>query len=94
MSLLTVTNLSHGFGIADFEDVSFRLLQGEHIGLIGANGEGKSTFHEHHHSQAGTGCGNSKLVEAGAGWALDQHVVLQTRDEHLRCTSELRFSTV
>ncbi|KGP73838.1 ribosomal protection-like ABC-F family protein [Pontibacillus yanchengensis] len=45
MSLLTVSNLSHGFGDrAIFDDVSFRLLQGEHIGLIGANGEGKSTF--------------------------------------------------
>ena len=29
---------------AIFNDVSFRLLKGEHIGLIGANGEGKSTF--------------------------------------------------
>ena len=27
-----------------FQDVSFRLLKGEHICLIGANGEGKSTF--------------------------------------------------
>lgn len=38
-------HLSHGFGDrAIFQDVSFRLLKGEHIGLIGANGEGKSTF--------------------------------------------------
>jgi ATPase subunit of ABC transporter with duplicated ATPase domains len=45
MSILSVTNLSHGFGDrAIFHDVSFRLLKGEHIGLIGANGEGKSTF--------------------------------------------------
>jgi ATPase subunit of ABC transporter with duplicated ATPase domains len=45
MSLLSVKNLSHGFGDrAIFNDVSFRLLKGEHIGLIGANGEGKSTF--------------------------------------------------
>ena len=45
MSILNVEHLSHGFGNrAIFEDVSFRLLKGEHIGLIGANGEGKSTF--------------------------------------------------
>lgn len=45
MSILNVSNLSHGFGDrAIFNDVSFRLLKGEHIGLIGANGEGKSTF--------------------------------------------------
>ena len=43
--ILDVKNLSHGFGDrAIFDDVSFRLLKGEHIGLIGANGEGKSTF--------------------------------------------------
>ena len=45
MSVLQVKNINHGFGDrAIFEDVSFRLLKGEHVGLIGANGEGKSTF--------------------------------------------------
>ena len=45
MSILSVEHLTHGFGDrAIFDDVSFRLLKGEHIGLIGANGEGKSTF--------------------------------------------------
>ena len=45
MSILNVEKLSHGFGDrAIFNNVSFRLLKGEHIGLIRANGEGKSTF--------------------------------------------------
>ena len=36
MSILEVKNLSHGFGDrAIFENVSFRLLKGEHIGLVG-----------------------------------------------------------
>lgn len=45
MSILTVTNLSHGYGDREIlKNVSFRLLNGEHVGLIGANGEGKSSF--------------------------------------------------
>lgn len=45
MSILEVKNVSHGFGARTIlENASFRLLKGEHIGLIGANGEGKSTF--------------------------------------------------
>lgn len=76
--ILNVKNLSHGFGDrAIFEDVSFRLLKGEHIGLIGANGEGKSTF-----MSIITG----KLMpdEGDVEWAknvrvgyLDQHAVLE-----------------
>lgn len=45
MSILNVENVNHGFGGRKIlEDASFRLLKGEHIGLVGANGEGKSTF--------------------------------------------------
>ena len=43
--ILNVQNLSHGFGDrAIYNNVTFRLLKGEHVGFIGANGEGKSTF--------------------------------------------------
>lgn len=45
MSILTVTHVSHSFGGRQIlQDVSFRLLKGEHVGLVGANGEGKTTF--------------------------------------------------
>lgn len=45
MSILSVENVTMSFGGRTiFEDVSFRLLNGEHVGLVGANGEGKSTF--------------------------------------------------
>lgn len=77
MSLLTVTNLSHGFGDrAIFDDVSFRLLKGEHIGLIGANGEGKSTFMNIITGKNEPDAGNviwSKHTRIGY---LDQHTVL------------------
>ena len=45
MSILNVEHVSHDFGGRTIlEDASFRLLNGEHIGLVGANGEGKTTF--------------------------------------------------
>ncbi|MCG8540309.1 MAG: ATP-binding cassette domain-containing protein [Clostridia bacterium] len=78
MSILTVKNLSHGFGDrAIFNDVSFRLLKGEHIGLIGANGEGKSTFMNIITRKLEPDEGKiewSKGVRVGY---LDQHIVLE-----------------
>lgn len=45
MSILNVENVSYGFGGRSIlQNASFRLLKGEHVGLVGANGEGKSTF--------------------------------------------------
>ncbi len=78
MSILNVENLTHGFGDrAIFTDVSFRLLKGEHIGLIGANGEGKSTF-------MNIITGSLTPDEGKVEWAknvrtgyLDQHTALQ-----------------
>lgn len=78
MSILTVKNLSHGFGDrAIFNDISFRLLKGEHIGLIGANGEGKSTFMNIITGSLEPDDGKiewSKNVRVGY---LDQHTVLK-----------------
>ena len=78
MSILNVEHLSHGFGDrAIFEDVSFRLLKGEHVGLIGANGEGKSSF-------MNIIIGKLQPDEGKIEWAknahvgyLDQHTVLE-----------------
>ncbi|MDF2483914.1 MAG: heme transporter ATP-binding protein [Herbinix sp.] len=92
MSILNVSNLSHGFGDrAIFHDVSFRLLKGEHIGLIGANGEGKSTF---------MNIVTDKLMpdEGKVEWAkhvhigyLDQHAVLE-KGMNLRSVLQSAFA--
>lgn len=78
MSLLTVNNLSHGFGDrAIFDDVSFRLLQGEHIGLMGANGEGKSTFMNIITGKLEPDAGNVNWSKHTRVGYLDQHAVLK-----------------
>ena len=78
MSILNVEKLSHGFGDrAIFTDVSFRLLKGEHVGFVGANGEGKSTFMNIITGKLMPDEGKiewSKNVRVGY---LDQHAVLE-----------------
>ena len=77
MSILNVEHVSHSFGGRSIlEDVSFRLLKGEHVGLIGANGEGKSTF-------LNIICGKLAPESGKVEWCrhittgyLDQHTVL------------------
>lgn len=45
MSLLEITGLTHSFGDHIlFRDADFVLNKGEHIGIVGQNGTGKSTF--------------------------------------------------
>ncbi|PYZ92333.1 heme ABC transporter ATP-binding protein [Salipaludibacillus keqinensis] len=78
MSILTVQNLSHGFGDREiFHDVSFRLLKGEHIGLVGANGEGKSTFMNIITHQLDPDEGKVQWAKNVRVGFLDQHTVLE-----------------
>lgn len=78
MSILTVKNVNHGFGArAIFEDVSFRLLKGEHVGLIGANGEGKSTFMNIITGKIAPDEGTVEWANRVRVGYMDQHVVLQ-----------------
>lgn len=78
MSILTVTNLSHGYGDREIlKDVSFRLLNGEHVGLIGANGEGKSSFMNIITGKLEPEEGNIEWAKRVRVGYLDQHAVLE-----------------
>ena len=45
MSILTVENLSHSYGEKTIlYNACFRILKGEHVGVVGQNGIGKSTL--------------------------------------------------
>ncbi|MGN1235755.1 MAG: ABC-F family ATP-binding cassette domain-containing protein [Christensenellaceae bacterium] len=78
MMILNVNHLSHGFGDrAIFEDVSFRLLKGEHVGLVGANGEGKSTFFQLITGAARPDQGKIEWAKNVRVGYLDQHTRLQ-----------------
>lgn len=86
MSILNVEHLTHGFGDrAIFDDVSFRLLKGEHIGLVGANGEGKSTFLN---IVTGTLVPDEGKVE----WA--KHVRVGYLDQHSTLTKGMTIESV
>ncbi|MBP3199432.1 MAG: ABC-F family ATP-binding cassette domain-containing protein, partial [Butyrivibrio sp.] len=78
MSILNVEHLTHGFGDrAIFDDVSFRLLKGEHIGLVGANGEGKSTFMSIITGKLMPDAGSIEWAKNVKVGYLDQHAVLK-----------------
>ena len=78
MSILRVENLSFSVGDRDIlNHVSFRLLKGEHIALVGANGEGKSTFLQLVTNKLNPDEGKvdwAKNVKVGY---LDQHAILE-----------------
>ncbi|UII57789.1 ATP-binding cassette domain-containing protein [Cytobacillus spongiae] len=77
MSLLTVDKLSHTFGDRTlFKDVSFRLLAEDHIGLVGANGVGKSTLMNIITGQLIHDAGRVEWTPGVHYGYLDQHTVL------------------
>ncbi|ACV61689.1 ABC transporter related [Desulfofarcimen acetoxidans DSM 771] len=84
MSVLVVENVSHGFGArAILEDASFRLLKGEHVGLVGANGEGKSSFLDIITGQLTPDKGKVEWSRRVTVGYLEQHAVL-TKGKSIR----------
>lgn len=78
MSVLIVENLSHAF--ADrvlFRDVSFRLQPGDRVGLVGANGTGKSTMMGIITGQIMPDSGTVEWMPKIQYGYLDQHTKLQ-----------------
>jgi ATPase subunit of ABC transporter with duplicated ATPase domains len=78
MSILTVEHVNHDFGGRTIlEDASFRLLKGEHVGLVGANGEGKSTFLNIITGKLMPDSGKVEWCNRITTGYLDQHTVLE-----------------
>ncbi len=78
MSILTVEHVNHDFGGRTIlEDASFRLLKGEHVGLVGANGEGKSTFLNIITGKLMPDSGKIEWCNRITTGYLDQHTVLE-----------------
>jgi ATPase subunit of ABC transporter with duplicated ATPase domains len=86
VSILEVRKLGHGFGARSlFHDVSFRLLRGEHVGLVGSNGTGKSTFIE-------IITGQEQPDEGTIEWS--KHAEVGYLDQHTRLISGLTIRDV
>lgn len=78
MSILNVEKVSHDYGGRTIlEDASFRLLNGEHVGLVGANGEGKSTFLNIITGKIQPDAGKIEWCKRITTGYLDQHTVLE-----------------
>lgn len=76
--MLVVENVNHGFGSRIIlENVSFRLRKGEHIALVGPNGEGKSTFLNIITKKLMPDAGMIKWSNRVSVGYLDQHTVLE-----------------
>ena len=76
--MLVVEKVSHGFGARTIlEDVSFRIRKGEHIALVGPNGEGKSSFLNIITMKLMPDAGSIKWSNRVTVGYLDQHTVLE-----------------
>jgi len=77
LKLLVAENINHGFGARTIlENVSFRLRKGEHIALVGANGEGKSSFLNIITNKLMPDAGKIRWSSRATVGYLDQHTVL------------------
>jgi ATPase subunit of ABC transporter with duplicated ATPase domains len=78
MSILNVSDLGHGFaGKNLFKDVSFRLMAAERVGLVGANGVGKSTLMNILTGQLQAEHGKVEWMNKVRVGYLDQHAKLE-----------------
>ncbi len=94
MSVLSVENVSHGFGGRQIlEAASFRLLKGEHVGLVGANGEGKSTFLDIITGKLIPDQGKIEWSNRVTVGYLDQHSIL-TKGKTIRIVLKEAFQTM
>ncbi|MBQ7006508.1 MAG: ABC-F family ATP-binding cassette domain-containing protein, partial [Oscillospiraceae bacterium] len=76
--MLHVQNVSHGFGERQILDnATFRMKKGEHIGLVGANGEGKTTFLNIITRKQPADEGTITWAKRATVGYLDQHSVLE-----------------
>ncbi|MTI66738.1 MAG: ABC-F family ATP-binding cassette domain-containing protein [Firmicutes bacterium] len=81
MSILNVENVSFSFGDGVlFKNISFRLLREEHVGLVGVNGSGKTTFLNILTGKLIPDKGNIKRPSSIEIGYLDQHAKLNDKE--------------
>lgn len=88
MSLLEISNLSHMYGDKLlYKNESLTLFKGEHMGIVGHNGVGKSTLVRILSGEAIPDCGQIVIQPKTKLGCLDQHAVIygnQTMTEYLK----------